>query len=210
MNVIKRIFFVFICFTFHIGTGLAATEQKALEALPLCKSERCFVTAKPMPWPAFTAQEVIKVKYKQLSLSLPKNIDYVGIADTVTVFSYGKKNILIGSITKDDFNLPESDISFLEGFEITFTKTPEDKEPDSIRNKLVWRIMLLSKEDMFNKADRICVYKNNDFTVYFISGLSGPYKNTAYIVRQKFDNSIVVLQSDIDIDKFLEIVASIK
>lgn len=43
MNVVIRIFFVFICFTFHIGNGLAATKQNALEELPLCKSEWCFV-----------------------------------------------------------------------------------------------------------------------------------------------------------------------
>lgn len=210
MSFIKIIIFLFVAFTFQIGNSLSVAEQNGPETLPPCKGEGCFAVAKPAPWPALAVKGGLKVKYKYLSLTLPKNVDYIGIGDSVAVIDYGKgQRIVLGSITKDDFNQPESDISVTESFEITFTKTPKDKEPDDKKNKYAWRIIMLAKQQLLEDANKIYVYKKDDLIVYFLSGPKGPYRNVAYIINSQFKDRIVTLEGNIDTEKFVEIVASI-
>lgn len=211
MSFIKIIIFLFVAFTFQIGNSLVVAEQNGPETLPPCKGEGCFAVAKPAPWPAPSVRGGVKVKYKYLSLTLPKNIESIGIGDTVAAFNYGKdQRILIGSLANDDFERPESDISLTEDFEIMYTKTPKDKEPEDKNNKFAWRIIMLTKQEIFENKPQIWVYRKDDLSVYFVSDSKGPYSNTAHIINSKVKDSLVTIQSNIDSKSFVDILASIK
>lgn len=211
MSFFKTAVLCMIVIAFQIDNGFATSVPNDPKTLPSCDDPSCYAVARPVPYPVSIEKDGVRVKYKYLSLNLPKDVDSLGITDSITVIGYDKnQRILIGSLSDDDFNLPESDISVADGLDIIFTKTPKDKAPEDNKNNFAWRLRILSKQELLGKADKIAVYKKEGLTVYFLSDPNGPYRNTAYIINPKIKNHVVIIQSNLDVEKFINIIASIK
>ncbi len=209
MDIVKTIIFFLMVGSFQGANSFAASELPGLESLPKCKGKTCYVKAIPEPWPQVPVKEGIKVKYRFVPLVVPKQIDYVGIGESVAVIDYKRnRRIVLGSMTNNDLNLSESDISVIESIEIMFNKTPDDKEPDGMKNKLAWRTIMLAKQQIFQKVAKVSIFEKDKIKVYFIYRQGEPYKNVAYIINEKYGDYVVTLESNIDTDEFLKIIAS--
>jgi hypothetical protein len=209
MDIVKTIILFLIAFSFTVANCFAASELPDPDSLPKCKGKTCFVKARPEPWPQEPVKDGIKVKYRFVRLLVPEQIDYVGIGEAVAVIDYGRsKRIVLGSMTNNDLNLPESDISVVESIDVMFNKTPDDKEPDSIKNKLAWRTIMLAKEQILRKVTKVSTFEKDKIKVFCLSRQGEPYKNVAYIINAKYGDYAVTFESNIDTDEFLKIIAS--
>jgi len=138
MDIVKTIIFFLIAVSFQAANCFAASELHELDSLPKCKGKICFVKARPEPWPQEPVKTGIKIKYRFVPLVVPEQIDYIGIGDSVAVIDYGRsKRIVLGSMTNNDLNLPDSDFSVVESIDVMFNKTPDDKEPDGMKKSLL-------------------------------------------------------------------------
>lgn len=209
MGIVKTIILFLIAVSFAAANCFAASELPDPDSLPKCTGKSCFIKARPEPWPQEPVKDGIKVKYRFVPLVVPAQIDYVGIGESVAVIDYGRsKRIVLGSMTNNDLNLPESDISVVDSIDVMFNKTPDDKEPDSMKNKLAWRTIMLAKAQIFQKITRLSIFDKDDIKVYFFCRQGKPYKNVAYIINNKYEHYVVTIESNVDTDEFLNIIAS--
>ena len=190
--------------------GLAAAAPPPPETIPVCDSPACFIVVTPIAPPSGTDKDTIPVKYKTVWVSIPRNLESIGIGDTVASFGYGKNKIVMGILRNEDFTQPKSDLTVAERTEIIFTRTPKDREPVDKENKIAWRLTLLGKAAILEGARQVVRFNKNGFTFYVLSGAKGPYPIDAYVVDEDAKDRVIILQGNMDMDNFLTVLGSIR
>lgn len=67
---------------------------------------------------------------------------------------------------------------------------------------------MLAKAELLEAARQVGFFSRDGLTVYFLSGPKGPYTHVAYVVDKERKNRVVTLQTDIEVETFLGVLAS--
>ncbi len=119
-----------LLFSFVANFVIAADKGESGQNLPNRADKGCFVVASRVPWKSALQTHGLKVKAGYFVIAIPPNIKEIGLGSSVTVFRYNNiPHIVIGTESKDTFQLTSKDISLSQALELIFTKTHKDLKP---------------------------------------------------------------------------------
>lgn len=191
--------------------AIADNKSDAGQNLPNVADKESFVVASEVPWKAAPQELVLEVKSGPFVIALPPDIIKISLGSTVTVFRYANTpHIVIGTETIDTFQLTSKDISLSQVLELIFTKTPEDLKIADKYGKELWTELMAIKKGFLEKSGKAFVYEKGPLTVYFIPDAGIPFNNVAWVVDKEKPNSALRIESNINTNKFKEILLSIK
>jgi hypothetical protein len=200
---------ILIVFSFITNDVIAAGIADYNHNVSTCKGKGCFVVASRLPWEEMPQIYGLKVKSGPFVVTIPPNVISVGIGNTVTVFRYDKTpHIVIGTETKDTFQLTTKDISLSQALKIIFTSTPKDHKVSDKYNKELWNSLMLAKKGLLEQAGKAFIYKKGRLTAYYIPDAGEPYKNIAWVIDKNNQNSALRIESNMEVDKFKDILFS--
>lgn len=202
--------FLFLLTFMTVGV-VAADNIQHYQTNNACEDKGCFVVADKEPWGKTTQMQGMNIKSGPFVVTIPSNVILVGLGNTVTVFRYEKSpHIVIGTETKDTFQLSSNEISLSQALEVLFTKTPKDHKASDKIEKELWNKLMLIKSGLIGKSDKLLIYNKARLTVYYIPKAGEPYNNIAWVVDTEKQNSALRIESNMDVNKFKSILFTIK
>jgi hypothetical protein len=207
-----KVFLSFLLLLSFIANDvIAADKGESGQNLPNRADKGCFVVASRVPWKAAPQTQVLQVKSGPFVIAIPSNIIEVSIGGTVTVFRYDNiPHIVIGTETKDTFQLTSTDISLSKALEVIFTKTPKNLKIANKYGKELWNELMTIKKGFLERSGKAFIFEKRPLTIYFIPDAGKPFNNIAWAVDTDKPNSALRIESNVDTNSFKNILFSIK
>ena len=190
---------------------LAAEGNRHLNSASANSEYKCFVIAVREPWKESTINDGLQVKTRTFVVTIPTNVVLVGLGTAITVFRYEKTpDIVIGTEDENTFYLSNDNITLREALELIFIRTLKDHEISQKYNLETWNNFMLLKKFFLGKGGKAFIYEKGPLTVFFIPDAGEPFNNVAWAFHANNPNSALRIESNMGIEKFKDILFSIR